>query len=353
MNTEHVDLNKFIKTLLSVLLLSVLLHYGKLFLVPIAIAAFVAMLLFPLVQKLQLYNIRKNIAALISILVLLIVLTTLSSLVYYQIIILESDIPRLEEQIGEKTKRFQWLLYETTDLTQYEQDELIEEQKPNIAKAVFKSVRDFVLQGLYTLLLIFIVLTYTFFLMIYHERIQTFFTRLQIFDSKKEAKLIFAKISSIIHSYLKGTLTVISILAVIYALGLWAIGIEHAILFALITALLRIIPYFGSYVGIALPVAFALLLKDSLWYPVLVLVFFMATQLLEANLLTPYITGSRVKLNPLATIMVILLGGLIWGIPGMVLFVPIFASLKVVFDRIPRLQPYGFILGKEEDTEIS
>lgn len=348
MNSKQINLSRLNKHLLSILLVSVLLHLGKLFLVPIAIAAFFAMLLFPMMQKLQRFHMKKTVAALLSILTLLAVLAALSTLVYYQLRILESDLPRLEEKIEDRTNRLQWLLYETTDLSQYEQDEIIEKKKPDIAKAAFKSIRDFLVQGFFVLLYIFIVLTYTFFFLIYHERIQIFFVRLHLFDSQKESKVIFARISRVIHNYLKGLLTVISILAVIYALGLWAIGIEHAILFALITALLRIIPYFGSFLGIALPVAFALLVKDSFWHPALVLIFFMATQILEANLLTPYITGSRVKLNPLATIMVILLGGLIWGVPGMILFVPLFASLKVIFDRVPKLQPYAYILGKEE-----
>jgi predicted PurR-regulated permease PerM len=75
----------------------------------------------------------------------------------------------------------------------------------------------------------------------------------------------------------------------------------------------------------------------------------MVTQLLEANLLTPYITGSRVKLNPLATIMAILFGNLLWGVPGMILFVPFFAILKIICDEITALQPYGYILGTEEE----
>jgi predicted PurR-regulated permease PerM len=161
---------------------------------------------------------------------------------------------------------------------------------------------------------------------------------------------MLTRISRIIHDYLKGTFTVISILAVIYALGFWAIGIEHAILFALVTALLRIVPYFGSFLGIAFPVAFALLTEETWWPAGLVLIFFMVTQLLEANMLTPYITGSRVKLNPLATIMIILLGNLLWGVPGMILFVPLVASLKVIFDQFPHLHPYAYILGKEEET---
>lgn len=226
-------------------------------------------------------------------------------------------------------------MYETADISEQEQRDIIKEEKPDIAKAIFKGARDLLVQGVFMLLFVFIVLTYTFFFLIYQQRIQNFFVRLHLFDSQKESKVMLARISRIIHDYLKGTLTVISILAVVYAMGFWAIGIKHAILFAMITALLRIVPYFRSFLGIAFPIAFTFLTKDSFWYPVLVLIFFMVIQLIESNLLTPYITGSRVKLNPLATIMVILLGNLLWGVPGMILFVPLFASLKVIFDRIP------------------
>ncbi|AKD04005.1 AI-2E family transporter [Pontibacter korlensis] len=354
MNTERLNLSLFNKGLLLILLVSLFLYFGKPFLLPIAIAAFFAMLLYPMVHRLQRYGLKQSTAAIASILVLLSSLIIIGALIFYQIQSLEADMPRLEQKLEEKTNRLQWLLYKTTDIPRYEQEEIIEEKKPDIAKAVYKGLRDVVVQGLSILLFIFIILTYTFFFLIYQQRIQNFFVRLRLFEGQKESKVILGRISRIIHDYLKGTFTVISILAVVYALGFWAIGIEHAILFALVTALLRLIPYFGSFLGIALPIAFALLMKDSFIYPVLVLVFFMVTQLVEANLLTPYITGSRVKLNPLATIMVILLGSLLWGVPGMILFVPLFASLKVLFDRIPKLKPYGYILGNEdEDIEAS
>lgn len=353
MNTKKTTFSRILKNSLLVLLLSLILYLGKTFLIPIAIAIFLAMLLFPIVQKLERYHFKRQSAALVSILVLLLILGALSALVYYQVTILEADLPRLEKKIEEKTNRLQGLFYQTTDITQTEQDEIVEEQKGDIAKALFKGVRDFILQGLFVLLFVFIVLTYTFFLMVYQQRIQNFFVRLSIFGSERASKVMFERISRIIHDYLMGVLTVISILAVVYALGFWAIGIEHAILFAMITALLRIIPYFGSFLGIALPVLFAFLVKDSLLYPALVLLFFMVTQVVEANLLTPYITGSKVKLNPLATIMIILLGNLLWGVPGMILFVPMFASLKVILDRVPRLKPYGYLLGKEESAESS
>ena len=353
MNTKQINHTRFNKTLLTIFLVCLLLYLGKTFLIPLAIAAFFAMLLFPVMQKLQRIKFKKALAALFSILSLLAVLVALSALVYYQVSLLEKDLPRLEQKLTEKAHQLQGLLYEKADITTQEQEAIIAERKPDIIKAVFKSIRNVLVQGLTIFLFVFIVLTYTFFFLMYQLKIQRFFVRVHFFETQKEAQVMLARISRIIHDYLKGTFTVIFILGIIYALGFWAIGIEHAILFALITALLRIIPYFGSFLGIAFPIAFAFLLEDSPWAVVLVVLFFMVTQLLEANLLTPYITGSRVKLNPLATILVILLGNLLWGVPGMILFIPLFASLKVIFDQIPQLSPYGYILGKEDEEEIN
>lgn len=349
MNTKHIDHTRINKSLLTVFLASLLMYLGKSFLIPVAIAIFFAMLLFPVMRKLQRFRLKKPMAALVSILLLLAFLIAAGTLLYYQVIGLKADLPRIEERIAKKTDMLQTFVYEATDLTRQEQDQIIQARRADIAKAVFKSIRDFLLEGFSVLLFVFIVLTYTFFFLVYQQKLQYFFVKLSFFENKKEATVMLARVSRIIHDYLKGILTVIFIIGVVYTLGFWAIGIEHALLFALIAALPRIIPYFGSYVGIAFPIAFAILTKDSLWYPFLILILFMAAQVLSTNFLTPYITGSRVRLNPLAIITVILFGKLLWGIAGMILFVPLFASLKIFFDQIPRLNPYAYVLGKGQE----
>jgi len=348
MNTNQLNLSKLNKILVSIFLVSLFLYLGKVFFIPVAIAVFFAMLLFPVSRTLQGYGLKESLAALLSILLLLITLVVLGAVVYHKISDLQTDLPEIEKKVAEKTNRLQWLLSRTTDITEYEQDAILKEKKPDIIKAVGKAIKNFLVDSLYVLLQIFIVLTYTFFFIIYRHKIQKFFIKLHIFEHLNESQKVLYQTAGIVHDYLKGTFIVISVLAIIYALGFWVIGIEHALLFALITALLRIVPYFGSFMGIAFPIAFAFLTKESMWYPVALLIFFMIIQLVEANLLTPYITGSRVKLNPLATIMVILLGNLLWGIPGMILFVPLFGILKVICDEVPQLQPYGYILGKED-----
>lgn len=349
MNTKRLNLYQLNRSLFSVILVSIIMYLGKTFLIPVAIAALLAMLLIPVAQKLEQFKLKRSTAALVSILLLLMALSVIGALVFYQINELESDLPRLEEKIEEKTSSLQWTFYQKTDISKNEQEEIIEENRPDILASISEFLKDLLVDGLYILLVFFIVLAYTFFFLIYRYKIKNFFIKLNLFDNQKEAKVILSKISNIAYYYLKGVLTVISIMAVIYTLGFWAIGIEHALLFAIITALLRIIPYFGPFLGIALVIVFTFITKDPLWFLALVLAFFVVTQLVEAYLLTPNITGPKVNINPMATLMGILLGNLIWGVAGMILFVPIFGILKVIFDQIPKLNPFGYVLGKEEE----
>jgi hypothetical protein len=106
------------------------------------------MLLYPLAKKLQQYRLKNSGAALVSIL-----------LVYYKIKDLQTDLPEIEVKIKEKTDRLQLFFFETTDISEYEQEAILEQKKPDIFKAVGKAIKNFLVKSLYLLLEVFIVLT--------------------------------------------------------------------------------------------------------------------------------------------------------------------------------------------------
>lgn len=136
----------------------------------------------------------------------------------------------------------------------------------------------------------------------------------------------------------------ILILSVLNFTALSIIGIKHALLFAVFAGFLNVIPYVGPIIGSTLPIAYALLTTDSLWYPIAVFASFYVIQTIEGNFLTPKITGSQVSLNPLMTIIALFVGNFIWGLAGMILFVPGLAILKVIFDEIEGMEAYSFLL---------
>ncbi len=151
------------------------------------------------------------------------------------------------------------------------------------------------------------------------------------------------------HNYIKGLLLVYLSVGVLNSIGLAIIGIEYAILFGFIASILTIIPYVGIMVGALIPISVAWISHDSIWYPLAVIGVLSVVQYLEANVIFPMVVGSQLKVNTLASIVALFIGGVIWGVSGMVLFLPFVAILKIIADHVPSWKPVSTILGPAEE----
>jgi predicted PurR-regulated permease PerM len=189
---------------------------------------------------------------------------------------------------------------------------------------------------------------YVFFLLYYRDLFKQFFYK--VFKDVKKAKIneVLCKIYDVVHSYLSGLFIVTLIVGTLNSIGLLALGIPSAFFFGFLAASLLILPYIGILVGSILPIVVALVTKDSPMYAVGVAGVFFFIQMLEGNLITPYIVGSKISVNPLAAILGLFLGGSLWGIAGMALALPLTATLKVIFDAVEPLKPYGYLMGEPE-----
>jgi predicted PurR-regulated permease PerM len=139
------------------------------------------------------------------------------------------------------------------------------------------------------------------------------------------------------------------IVGILNSLGLWMLGIPHAALFGFVASVLTFVPYVGILVASLLPISVAWLTYSSVWYPVGVVAVFGVVQYLEANVIFPLAVSSQLKVNTLMTIIAIVLGGLLWGVMGMILFVPFLAILKLVADRSPRMRTLAMLLGTSRE----
>ena len=153
------------------------------------------------------------------------------------------------------------------------------------------------------------------------------------------------KIQSVVSGYILGLSLIILIVAALNTLGLFALGIDNAILFGVMAAVLTLIPYIGILLGALLPALFALFTKDSLWYPFGVLLMFILIQFLEGNFLTPNIVGRHVSINPFAAILGLIIGGLLLGLTGIMFALPVLAIIKVICDDVVTLKPIGYLIG--------
>jgi predicted PurR-regulated permease PerM len=193
---------------------------------------------------------------------------------------------------------------------------------------------------------------YIFFFLYYRTFFRTFIYKAYRSKSKAFINSILKKIYEIQQNYLLGLIKVIIIVGCLNSLGLLFLGISNPFFFGFLAALLLLIPYIGVIIGSLLPAIIALATKDSAWYAFGVIAIFGFIQFLEGNFITPKITGSKVSVNAFVVITSLLLFSMLWGITGMILALPITATLKILFDNTPGYEAYGFLIGEPVDKHL-
>lgn len=349
---QYVKFPPYVKALLLSLLVIVIVFVmivGKPILVPLLVSAFMAMLLVPFCDRLERFKLPRSISAFIAVLVMLV---GIAALVYFAVVQLQRFAEDLEENFIQNVDKFALKVdafsqqYLGKDLhfddgVQFSQvlDLLSTEQKP---------LSEVALETLGTIGDVLLLPVFVFFLLIYRDHFCVFI--MKVFKRERNSVLMghVRGIRHIVHAYISGAGKVMLILAIVNTAILMLLGVKHAIFFGVLSGLLNIIPYLGPMLGAILPFLYALLTKDSLFYPFAVVISFTLVQFLEGTFLTPKITGANVNLNAFVTFLGLLIGGAIWGIEGMILIIPSIAILKRLFELSPDTEPYAYLFGAED-----
>ncbi|MFO8029230.1 MAG: AI-2E family transporter [Cyclonatronaceae bacterium] len=332
-------------------------------LVPFLFAVFFSILLAPLSSFFEKYRIHRIFSSLFSVLIGIIFLAGVIFFFYSQITSFAQDLGMIEKRINELFDQFSGFFIAYLDV---EPDLQLESAQDAIISFLRDNVEPLtrgVMTAATTVTMFFLIPIYVFLLLLYRDFFRNFFfmalTRTvrdnkarTVQDSKartaRDTKVehVLNKVRGVVQNYITGMFFVICILAVLNSTALYIIGVDHPLFFGVFAGMLNVIPFLGPIMGSILPIVYSLLTMDSLWYPVAVLASFYVIQLFESNLFTPMIVGQRVSLNPLVTLLAIFIGGQIWGLSGMILFIPALAMLKEVCDEVESLRPYGYLLGK-------
>lgn len=339
-------------SLLGILLLLFLLSYGKFLFMPMAFAALLAMLLEPLSRWLEQFKFNRVLAILTSMFLLTLILGGIISLLSFQLVQFADRLPEANQRIQVVSQDILTFFETQFNLSPNRQvaylerglETVLDRSGEYLSTALGATTSVFTTLGLLPF--------FVFFMMYYKDTYRTFLHK--VVEGKNEAiNSVIDNIQSVTQSYIVGMIMVITILAVLNAVGLWIVGIEHTLFFAVFAAVMAIIPYIGVIIGSLPAVIFALLFTDSLFDPIAVMGVFAIVQFLEGNFITPNVVGSSVSINPFMALLALLIGGKLWGISGMILFVPFLGILKCVFDQVDGLKPYGYLLGNRRDTETT
>jgi predicted PurR-regulated permease PerM len=350
MNTEKIP--SYIKAVNISLLIIIIIFFmvmAKPILVPLMVSGYMAMLMTSFCNRLEKYKVPRSLSAFIALLLCTIVLSGIGYFVVTQLQNFMVDLQSgFEDNLNNFAMKINKKIYDLSGM------DLGMKYGFEIKKVIAfinsgkTNMRDLLMITLGTLSNLLLLPVFVFFMLIYRDHLAIFVTK--VFQKQRNKILLqhMTAIRHIVHSYILGAGKVMLILGVVNTLVLFALGIKHAIFFGMLAGMLNVIPYLGPMLGAILPFFFALLTKDSLFYPFAIVIAFTLIQLMESSWLTPKITGSNVNLNAFVTFLGLLIGGTIWGIVGMILIIPTIAILKKLFELNPATEPYAYLFGEED-----
>lgn len=311
-------------------------------LVPFAFAGLIAILLNPVYVFLAGKNLNKILAIVLTIFGAMLIVAAL-------LFFLSSQIAQFGEMIPQLQAKFLSLLHEgQTWITA--KFGMSAEKQTSMAKDVMSSGKALVGKTLNTVMgmLTFLVLIplYIFLLLFYKPLLLNFIFEVFEEDNSGQVAEILQETKGAVQSYIVGLMIETSIIAVLNSAALLILGVEYAILLGVIGAIMNLIPYIGGIIAIGLPVLMSLVTGDNLTTPLLIVGAYTLIQFADNNIIVPRIVSSKVSVNALISILVVLLGGSLWGVSGMFLSIPFVAVLKIIFDRIDGLKPWGKLLGE-------
>lgn len=338
---------RYLIWLLLVFTIVAALIIAKQLLVPLALAILFSYLLYPAAQKLE----QKNIPRIATNFILIIGSIAVVAGAIYGIILLvvtfTDNLPSIKEQVDNNITQFRWALGRTFGVTAEQLDSIIES-----IRGSGEYIAQFFTGTANTILTVGLIPVYTLLLLFYRDKFRTFVEMIVPESQQNVAQNIIDQAAEVVPSYLKGLFIVFIILIGINSLGFYLIGIEYALLVGLIAAVFNLIPYLGTVIGYGIAFLFVLATQSPMLALGVILQFFVV-QFIENNILTPNITGSYVQINPLVTILSLIAGGMIWGLPGMFMVIPYLAILKIICENIKSLKPVGYLLSTRGTEEHS
>ena len=157
----------------------------------------------------------------------------------------------------------------------------------------------------------------------------------------------------VLGGFIRGQLSVMISLGVIYATGLTLVGVDLGILIGIISGLVSFVPYLGAVVGVGAAVIATLVQHGDWQHLLLVLAVFSVGQTIESFILTPWLVGDKIGLHPVAVIFAIMAGGQLFGFLGVLLALPVAAVMVVVLRYVHERYTHSHLYGGDEEVPIA
>jgi predicted PurR-regulated permease PerM len=331
--------------LVGLIALLAIMYIAKSIIIPVVFAIIIAILLHPVVNFLVRMKINRVLAILLTMLLTFLVIAALGAVII-------SQVSRFGESWPALVEKFTSILNQTiSDAADYfDKDpqkihDWITKTQGEIVNVSTAAIGQSIVVLGNGLVILFLIPFYIFMILFYQPILIEFVRMISGSKYQSHVKGIVSQIKTVIQRYLVGLFIEAVLMATMNTAALLILGIEYAFILGILAALLNVIPYIGGIIAVAMPMIVALVTKPSPWYAFYVLGAYYFIQLIDNHYIVPYIVASKIKINALFSVIVVLVGNALWGIPGMFLSMPLLAIIKLICDHIEPLKPWGFLLG--------
>lgn len=335
-----------LKYLQIIVLGAALLYFGSTLFIPICYGLLIAMVLYPVCKWLEHKRWPRSLAIAMGLLIVFILFSVIVSLLFVEINVLRQEIPQVMDKIKPSLLQLQQWLAANLGFSVTAQNEWWLQQQHNFgnsAGSLLQATISTIAGGLFT---VFLVPVYAALFLYNRELFVQFLSAATGEQYKQQLKKILTETIHTYFNFIKGMTLVYLIVGALNSIGLIALGIQHAILFGMLAAVMTIIPYVGVIISALLPISVAWVTTGSIWYPLGVVAVFSFVQYLEANVIFPRVVATQLNVSTWAMLVAIIAGGIIWGVSGMILFIPFAGILKIVTTHIPGYEALAILLGR-------
>lgn len=318
------------------------LYFARPFLVPLTLGGVLATLFLPLCRWQEKRGVPRGAAAFICMLILILGIVALGIVLGWQMKELAKDADVLRERIQHIFSEAQKFILDHFGVSIARQNKIFRAQHGALGgmiKDVFGSIATVAGGFLF-------MLAYLLFLLYYRSHIRRFLLMLSPEGERDEMNRVVGSVANVSQQYLVGLSKMIGCLWVMYGIGFSLIGVENALFFAFLCGLLEIIPFIGNLTGTSITLLVAAAQGSSQGALIAIVATYGVVQFVQGWLLEPLMLGPQVRVNPLFTIIALVVGQQLWGIAGIFLAIPLMAMFKIVCDNIEQLKPYGYLIGE-------
>jgi predicted PurR-regulated permease PerM len=329
-----------------VLLTYILFNLRDIF-VPLAFALLISILLNPLSSFLEKKcHLPTTAAIALSILLAILFISGITFLLFMEMKSFSDQLPVFQKKLTEMSAKAQASISQHLGVDVKRQQQYVNEGEAAL-KPIIASMAGSVLGSISTMILLPV---YTFLFLYYKRLLLNFLYEIFAEENEEDVSKVLTQTRGAVQQYMFGLLLEALIVATLNSIALIILGVHYAILLGVLGALLNVLPFIGGILAILPPILIATLTKDGIQTQLEIIIAYAIIQFIDNHFLVPYIVSSKVKINALISLIIVFMGGALWSISGMFLSIPFIGVLKIVFDRIPELKPWGKLLGTEVPT---